>query len=286
MSLAVAIPCGLAAAVAYGVSTAVQHDAANTGTGSADARGLLLLLRDRRWLMSVGGDALGLLLQIVALATGPVVLIQPLLVLAIVVALPVGWRLGGPRPGRAEGLGCLAVLAGLAVFFVLAGDPGAGTALGARAAAWTVVAALIVVALAAVAVRGRSAPLRAGVLGAAAGGLFGMVGVLLNVVALAYADHGVAGFGQPAGWIPLGGVLVAGAAAMTLTQVSFQIGELSASFPAIESAGPVVAVLLGATLLHEHLPLSAPKLAVYLLCLAAVVAGTIRLARAGAARQG
>ena len=279
MLLSVAIPCGVGAAIAYGISTAVQHGEANTGTGQSDAHGLVGLVRNPRWLMSIGGDAVGLVLQIVALATGPVVLIQPLLVLSIVVALIVGWRLGGPRPGRSAALAGGAVLAGLGVFLVLVGDPGEGRPLGVAPAAWTVAIALVVTAAALVAVRGRPPALRAGFLGAVAGGLFGLVGVLLNVVARVYSDHGFGGLRDASGWVPLVGLVVAGAIALTLTQVSFQIGELAASFPANEAGAPVAAVLLGALLLHEHLPVSPIRVSAYLLCLAAVVAGTVRLAR-------
>ena len=81
MSLVVAIPCGIGSALLYGASTAVQHNAAHSSTaqgteGRADTRGLLRLLVDPRWLLSIGGDSLGLVLQVIALATGPVVIIQ------------------------------------------------------------------------------------------------------------------------------------------------------------------------------------------------------------------
>src|SRR5450759_4157828 len=69
MSLSVAVPCALLSAVAYGTATAVQHTAAHTGAGRADASGLLRLLRNPRWLMSVLGDGLGLVLQICLLYT-------------------------------------------------------------------------------------------------------------------------------------------------------------------------------------------------------------------------
>jgi len=64
----------------------------------------------------------------------------------------------------------------------------------------------------------------------------------------------------------------------TLTQISFQIGALGASFPANESTAPLVAVLLGALLLHETVPISPLYVVGYLLCFAAIVYGTIRLA--------
>ena len=80
MTLAVAIPCALAAAIAYGASTAVEHSAAHT-VDEPD-RGLLRLLRDPRWLIGMLGDTVGLVLQVIALATGPVSLVQPILILA------------------------------------------------------------------------------------------------------------------------------------------------------------------------------------------------------------
>jgi drug/metabolite transporter (DMT)-like permease len=279
MSLAVAVPCGIGAAIAYGASTAVQHSAAHTGTGEADAAGLVALLRNPRWLLSIGGDAFGLLLQVIALATGPVVLIQPLLVLALPVSLPVGWLLGGPRPQRGDYLACFGIVAALAVFFGLVGDPGEGDPLLAGPALVTVLVGVAIGAVVGWVVRGRRAAVRAIGFGAVAGGCFGIVGVLINAVARTYDDHGIDGFTHAQGLIPLVGVIVVGALGMTLTQISFQVGALSASFPANESTAPLVAVLLGALVLHERVPFSAWFLVGYVACFAVIVAGTIRLAR-------
>jgi hypothetical protein len=274
--------CAVAAAVAYGGSTAVQHSAAHetapASSGQADARKLLALLANPRWLLSVGGDAVGLVLQVIALATGPVVLVQPLLVLAVAVALPVGWALGGPRPGRGEVLAVLAVLAGLAVFFTLVGDPGVGRGMPPATAAVTAALTLVVGASLCASVRIRPSRVRAVVFGAVAGAGFGVVGVLMNSTADVVDTDGFAALRHWAGAVPLVAVIVVGAAALTLTQVSFQIGELSASFPANEAAAPLVAVVLGGALLHERVPVSVPLVVAYVGCLGVVVAGTIRLA--------
>ena len=286
MSLLVAVPTGVAAAIAYGASTAVQHSAAHTGTGEADTKGLVNLLRNPRWLLSVGGDAVGLTLQVIALATGPVVVIQPLLVLAVPVSLPVGRMLGGPRPRRTDLLACLGIVGGLAGFFGLVGDPGSGRSLTPWPTTVTIVVMLLVGAAVCWLVHGRSAPLRAGGYGGVAGAWFGLVGVLLNGVATIWQDHGLQAFGHAQGLVPLVGLVLVGALAMTLTQVSFQVGALGASFPANESTAPVVAVLLGALLLHEHVPISALSVLGYLVALAVVVLGTIRLANPGAGRPG
>lgn len=283
MSLAVAVPAAVLSAVAYGISTAVQHRAAHAADGAAgraDARGLLRLLRDPRWLASVGGDGLGLVFQVLALATGPVVLIQPLLVLAVPVSLPVGWLLGGARPDWRDYAACAAILAALGAFFAVLGDPGAGRPVAASTTAGAVVVAAVVGGAVLLAVRGRGSTLRAAVYGAVAGAWFGLVGVLLDAVATAWQHGSWRSLEQPAGWVPLTGLLLMGALALTLTQVSFQVGALGASFPANESAAPVVAVVLGAMLLHEHVPVSASTVAAYVVCGVVIVAGTVWLARA------
>ncbi|HEY3716890.1 MAG TPA: DMT family transporter [Jatrophihabitantaceae bacterium] len=278
MSLIVAVPCGLVAATAYGAATAVQHEAAHTGTGAADARGLVRLLRDPRWLLSIGGDAVGLVFQVIALSTGPVVLIQPLLVAALPVSLLVGWALGGSRPQRRDYLACLGILGGLAVFFALIGDPGKASLLASHPATVAIVVALGVGIAACLAVRRRTVPVRAAVYGGVAGAWFGLVGVLLNAAATTWRDRGLAGFAHAEGLVPLIGLLVIGALGITLTQISFQVGALGASFPANKAADPVVAVVLGAALLHEHVPAGPFYVLGYLACLAAIVAGTITLA--------
>ena len=278
MSLAVAIPCGIAAAAAYGTATAVQHSAAHTGTGEADAVGLLRLLVSPRWWLSVGGDGVGLLLQVIALATGPVVLIQPLLVLALPVSLFVGFLIGGPRPRGADYGACVSIIAGIGVFFVLVGDPGNGEPLRPGAALVTILIGLAVGAAILLAVRGRRPAIRAVGYGCVAGGFFGMVGVMINTVAETFDASSWSGFAHPEGLVPLIGVVALGALGFTLTQISFQIGALGASFPANESTAPLVAVLLGALLLHEAVPISPWYVIGYVLCFAAIVYGTIRLA--------
>ena len=226
----------------------------------------------------MGGDGLGLVLQVLALATGPVVLIQPLLVLAVPVSLPVGWLLGGPRPGWRDYAACGAILAALATFFVVLGDPGSARPLSATTAAVAVVVAGLGGGVVIAAVRGVGTTVRAAVYGAVAGAWFGLVGVLLDAVATAWQHGSWRALESADGWVPLAGLLVMGALALTLTQVSFQVGALGASFPANESAAPVVAVALGAALLHEQVPFTPLAAAAYLVCLVVVVGGTVRLA--------
>ena len=273
MSLLVAVPCAVASAVAYGASTAVEHSAAHSSSTSADARGLIALVRNPRWLLGMAGDTLGLLLQVAALATGPVVLVQPILVLALPVSLPIAWALGGPRPGPPEAISCLWLVAGLAAFFALIGDPGSGDALRLGPAVITAVVITVVGVLAVVALNRGVRPVKAAVYAG-----FGFVAVLMDAVTNAWVDDGVHAFARAEGLVPLVILVVLGGASIALTQAAFQIGALAASFPANLAADPVMAVLLGALLLHEDVPVSAGHLAAYAACLGAIVYGAVRLA--------
>jgi drug/metabolite transporter (DMT)-like permease len=238
------------------------------------------LLRNPTWLVAIAGDFVGFLLNIAALSTGPVVVIQPLVVLMLPIALVVGWRLGGPRPRTGEWLGSAGIILGLASFLALVGKPGEGHTPQARYIALTIAIVLLVGALISVSVLKRGATLRGSVYGAAAGIYFGTLGVMVDGASNVVAKHGVGAlFTTWRGLDPLLGIIVLGTGGIILTQVSFQIGHLAATLPANLAADPVTAVLIGALLLHEHIPLGPGYLCGYIACLALVIAGTMRLAR-------
>jgi hypothetical protein len=277
MSLLIAVPCAVASAVAYGDSPAAEHSVGR-GPSGPHGGGLWHLIQSPRWLLGMAGDTLGLLFQIIALATGPVVLIQPILVVALPVSLPIAWLLGGPKPGPAEYRACAWILGGLGVFFVLLGDPGSADPLAPRATLVTTVVLVMIGGVALMAGRKAGGASKAAVYGGVAGGWFGFVAVLMDATSTAWSVDGIRAFEHAEGLVPLVILVVLGAASIALTQLAFQTGALGASFPENLAADPVVAVALGALLLHEDVPLSAPHVFAYLLCLAAIVCGAIRLA--------
>lgn len=286
MSLVVTALLALAAAVAYGGSTAAQHAALSEqpvspsrSSGSAPRRSWFALLRSPRWLLGMGGDTLGMVLQIAALAVGPVTLVQPIQVLALPISLPIAWALGGARPSRRAFVDCGWMVAGLIAFFVVAGTP-----TDARPASPSAVLSVtgVVVALGAVvlALTLRAGPvLKAAVYGGVAGGWFGVVAVLIDSCTASWSIHGPSAFAHAGGLVPLAVLVVLGAVSIVLTQVAFRAGPLAAGFPANLAADPVVAVAIGAVLVHESIPLSAWHLVGYAGALAAVVFGAVRLAR-------
>jgi hypothetical protein len=279
VSLAVAVPFGVAAAVAFGTATAVQHSAVQDAARSAQDRSLARLLRSRRWLLSIAGDGLGVLLQVVALAAGPVVVVQPLFVLAVPVSLPVRSLLGGPRPRPSDLLACLAIIGGLTAFLLLAGPPGRVRLPTAAAVVVTVAVSLAAGGVLCAGVRRAGPRMRAGGYGGVAGAWFGVAGVLVNTASTAASRHSVGWLvGHSMGQASLVGMVALAVLGMALTQLAFQLAPLAASFPANEAAGPFAAVLLGAAILHEHVGADAGRIAVYALCLVVIVLGTVRLA--------
>jgi drug/metabolite transporter (DMT)-like permease len=276
--LALSLALGLLSAVAYGCSTAVQHAEIHDESGRSDARSLFALLRNPRWLLAVGGDGLGLVLQVAALSTGPVVLVQPLQVLSLVVAMPVRARLGGPSPTRRDWGAVVAVVAGLALFLVLVGDPGEPTEHHPTTTLVVAAGAVVLAALTAAVALAVAPRVRSVVFGALGGMLFAVVAVLIDELSTVIGRDGVATLWHGRGGLLLLAVLVAGGLGMTLTQAAFQIGGLGAAYPTNVVVDPVLAVVLGAALLGERLPLDPGHVVGYLLALAVVVAGTIVLA--------
>jgi drug/metabolite transporter (DMT)-like permease len=282
MSLVVAVPCGVASSIVYGTSIVVQHRTAQQhagDSGDASASGLLQMIRNPIWLLAIAGDLVGFLLQIAALSTGPVVIVQPLVVLMLPVSLGVSYLLGGHRPRMGDYLGVLAVLGGLGVFLAVVGVPGAGHVPHPRFIAVAVVIVLGVGVVLVAVVTGRSKVLRGAMYGAVAGAFFGTLAVLVDAASDRLGDGGAhALLETPRGLVPLAGAVLCGTSGIVLTQLSFQVGALGATLPANLATDPMTGVLLGAVLLHEHIPLSAGHLVLYVFCLAAVLGGAIRLA--------
>ncbi|MDQ2961470.1 MAG: DMT family transporter [Candidatus Dormibacteraeota bacterium] len=281
MSVAVSVSLGVASAVVYGASIVIQHGVAQQhADDEPSAAGLLRQMRSPAWLFAIGGDFVGFLLQIAALSTGSVVLVQPLVVLMLPVALMVSFLMGGPRPGRGEYLGVAAVLIGLATFLAVLGHGGMTHVPRPRYTAMTVGIVLVIGLVLCLAVTGRNRVVRAATFGAVAGLYFGTLAVMVDALSeqASRTDGLSALFTHPRGYVPLIGAFLVGMSGIVLTQLSFQMGALGATLPANLVVDPLTGVVLGAALLREHLPTSPWHVVVYVVCIGVVLAGTIRLA--------
>jgi len=243
-------------------------------------------VRNPQWLVGTAGDLLGLILQLVALATGPVVLVQPLLVLSLPVAVLVRPTLGGRTPSRRELGLCAVVVLGLGLFLAVLGNPHSERLLRLRDTAWTAGLALLLGAVALALLRRAAVTPRAVGFGVVAGAWFGIAGVLVDGVSGTVSARGLPGLATPVGFTALAGLVVLAVGGYLLVQLGFQLGPLEASYPANLIVDPVVAVAFGAVLLGEDIPLGPARVLGYLLAVVLTVWAVIRLARPVAAPGG
>ncbi len=237
---------------------------------------VLTLIRTPLWWAGTGAAIAGFAFQAVALAYGSLLLVQPILVSALLFALPLSARLANRRVTRGEWLWALLLTAALAVFVVLAktsaGDYEASVPLTA------IVAVVCIVAVSAcvfVAIRNPGWR-RAVLLAVAVGVLFGVVAMLTKLVVHMLTHDGVrAVLTTPAPYL----LLVIGIIAVLLQQSAFHAGSLQTSVPTMLVLEPLIAVVLGAVVLGEHMTVNGFKAVAITVALVAMAAATVALGR-------
>jgi drug/metabolite transporter (DMT)-like permease len=274
----------LASALAYAVASVLQQRAAAAQPSERSLRLALVLSLARQplWLIGMVASGVGLLLQLMALDRGSLTVVQPLLVCGLIFALPIN-AIGVQRRGltRREWLAAAAVTAGIALFVASAG-PGGGKP-DASPLGWAVVVGVVtaILVLAAVVARSVGGPTRALVLAAAAGAANALSAAFTKSVA-----HGAAA-AMGGGLLHVAAVLAARwsvyALAVSLVvvvvfvQSAYQAGPISWSLPALTAVNPVAAVLIGVTVLHEHMRLGLAACAGELVGLVVAAGGVLAL---------
>ena len=277
MSLLVTTTAATVSAITYATAGVLQHRAARQ---AAPGRGLQLglmarLLARPLWLAGIALDVVGLALHAVALSSGSLVIVQPLLVSGLLFALPASAVLEHRRHSRAE-WGWAAVLVAALAAFLVASSPTAGhvPSDSDRLAAFTLcgsaACALVVV------VASRSSRYRAALLGAVAGIAYGMTAALMK------AAIGIGTGPHPAALLttwPLYLLVAVGGTALVVNQVAYQAGPLAASLPPITILDPVVAIILGVAVFDERLSTGAFAVVLEVLTFAVMAVATVELAR-------
>jgi drug/metabolite transporter (DMT)-like permease len=106
-----------------------------------DPASLARLVGQTMWLMGTIALLVGYVLQAAALDRGRLAIIQPLLVMTVVFALPLGYLLTSQKVGRSEIVGAAVIVVGLALF-ALFGDPAGGNE-NAPGGEWAVAIAVL-----------------------------------------------------------------------------------------------------------------------------------------------
>jgi drug/metabolite transporter (DMT)-like permease len=277
----VVVILALVAAGCFAVATvAEQHAAYEVPDDSAHGIHLLFtLMRRPLWWGGFGGNIGGFVVQAVALGLGSLLLVQPLLVTALLFALPLGARWNHRHMARADWVWAVLLAVSLAIFVVV-GQPTRGMA-RASITAWLHAAIVIVPCVLACllwsATRRRRAS-RALPLAVATGILYGIIAALTKSVASLVGHGAVAVFTN---WETYA-LMVVGILGVVLQQAAFQAGSLEASLPAATVLEPIVATVLGLTILGETLRAGGPALVLIGLCVVVVILGTVALARSAA----
>jgi drug/metabolite transporter (DMT)-like permease len=237
------------------------------------------VLGDPIWLLGLAAQGVGIVLQAAALDRGRVSIVQPLLVTAVIWALPLGYFLTGQRITGRMVAGATIVVAGLAVFASF-GDPAGGLD-DAPWADW--IAPMLVIALVCAGLflfARRLGPTgRAATLGTMAGVLYGLSATLMKpVVESLHADGVAAVLESWELWV----MSVGGLVGFVIQQISLSTGRLVASVATVSVANPVVAVILGAIVLQERLDTDPPWSAVFGVAgLAIALLGVVVIASTG-----
>lgn len=270
-----AVALALLSACCYATSAVLQErEAARLPGGGVVV--VLRLVRRPWWWFAVVASVAAAGLHIAALALGPLSLVQPLGVLTLVLALPLGARLGRRAVCAGEWWAAVVVALGLVAVLAVAPHhaPSVHLSLTALLAAGTSLAVTVLVLAGLAAwVPSRCAPV-AHAAGAAA--CFGFASAMARIAATGTAPFAVASV-----------MAVLGAAAgFGLAQLAYRGGGLGAPLATQILVDPVVAVLIGVTLLNETVPLTPVRAVIGIAGLVATIAGIWALTRRPSRAEG
>ncbi|MFF5990015.1 DMT family transporter [Prauserella flavalba] len=210
---------------------------------------LRTLVRRPAWVLGVAAMLTGLALQALALASGPIVLIQPLLISELGFALLLSGLAFGSRLRPREWAAVLSTAGGVALLLgALA--PGGGDPSRASAGSWLsgcVLTVGVVGALVTLGHRDRHAH-RAVYLGMAAGTWFAFTAALVAAMTDALGDGGVSAL--VSAWQTYA-MMLAGPAGFLLLQSMLRAGRLEASQPALVLSNPLAALAWGVVAFGE-----------------------------------
>lgn len=236
----------------------------------------------RGWWAGAGIAIVGFALQAAALGLGSILLVQPLVVLAVLFALPLEAWADRRHPANREWAWGGVLVVCVATFLVIA-RPEPSTRRPEDLVIWTTIAAVIAVIVVCVVCAERSSPhYRALFYGLAAGTLFGASALLVKTVIAQAVHHPGHMFFRPEVYL----FVVVATGAVLAQQRGFGAGDLQTSFPAMNVMEPAVAMVLGVVLLGENLKVSTTTALFLGLVLAVMIRAVIELAKDSAVRCG
>jgi hypothetical protein len=275
VSTAIAVSAGLGAALVFGAaSVAEQRSTKKVKTRRAlSPRILLDLARQPLWVIAISGTLFGFALQVTALRFGPLALVEPILVVALIFAVLINAYLRRVWDPQIIG-GVIACAAGIVGFLTIA-NPSPGTS---RVSFYTILplgAGLAGGVMGCLAVAKRHEQLRPLALALACGICYGVAAFLVKLVVSDLSG------GVPrmlTDW-PIYALAIVGPAGFILNEDAYQRGTLIAPVLAIITAcDPVISIALGAVWLNEKLSSSPAGIAGEVISLIVMITGIVVIA--------
>lgn len=282
--IALGILLSCIAACCYGIAASLQNGAIKEiSTASATAAGdgstlswrqLRRLVTDRQWLFGMLATGGGALFHVLALSMAPLVVVQPIGVLAIGITVLLAVAGGRERLTASTLFATLASTIGVGMFVVLAaGGADQGSQQPGVELRITIATAAIVLLLGVTGLRAKGW-LRTPALASAAGVCFGLVSVLTRVVSehVRSADIGGIGFG----WVI--GIPIAVALGAWFVQQAHASGRPDTVVACQSVVDPLVGVLVGALCFGEAGQVGPVVIIGELACAVLAVVGIVALA--------
>ena len=273
----VTVGVALAAACCFALGNAVQHRAA--GRVPADqgvVRLVIDLFSSPQWLLGSAFALSAFGLHITAMNLGVVAVVQPFMLGAVLLAVPIRAFLDKAMPTRKEMLWVAVTVAAIVIFVSAAeskqedGPPHDG-----RALAVVLIGFTLAVLWGSTANRFERRSLRGFVFATASGLTFGITAGLMRFVRHD-ADNGWLGLFEH--W-HVWALLVGSVLGTTLNQRSYQAANLSVVMPSMNSVNIVLAVTFGWVVFSEPPSSSLTAFVVQVLCLMAMAFGLLQVAR-------
>ncbi|MDQ0994284.1 DMT family transporter [Streptomyces sp. V3I7] len=204
-------------------------------------------LRRPSWWAAVALTAVGGALHVVALAYGPLSLVQPLGALTIVFALPMAALFVGRKAGAAAWRGAIMATLGLAGLLALVGTShGQSLTAAERIGTAVVTGGAVLTLMTAARAAHRHPAVRSVLLAVASGIAFGMSSVFTKTVTTDWSD------GFSAADLPsLAAIGVFASAGVLLSQAAYRGGGLAAPLATLTVVNPVLAAAVGITMFGE-----------------------------------
>lgn len=280
-SNALAVVFALLSALTIAWGTVLRHQIAEQTSGDPDdahRSPLLAAIMRPKWWGGVLCALAGYGLQIVALGFGTLLVVQPILVLSLMFTLPLSAKFDGRRVSRSEMFwaGLLTVAVGVLVIW---GKPLPGRSIP-DLDAWIVALSVGIVFFVIMGWFAGHRPnhQRALILGLITGAIMGFLAVLSKSVVAIFTENGA--HGLITSW-EFYGLLACAAIGTGVQQLSFNAGALKNSLPAMTIAEPIIAFILGYTLLNEKFQVHGLGWSAMAAALAVMIVSTVVLSRKG-----